>query len=390
MAISFKTKRYIDKYVGGVALLFLKPFVVALGYLLKRDHRLDVRGRIVVIKLIGAGSLVIALPNLLGLRRSYPGREIVLLTNRSVGRLAAELRIFDRIEIVDHDRGLLPLMWTLTVSCFRLLGSDTVIELEVYSRLTTIISLLLLARNRLSFYQDDILWKRHLATHLLFFHQESGVYHFYDQLFGLIGVAPAPAAEIERHLRSGLARSPGRGEPSGETRIAVGHTCSAFAPERQLSAQSWKNVLCSRFLDRQGIVFEFHGGERDSPFADEIIAALSSALPKARFRNRCGCSFGEMIAAFSNSDEFWGIDSAPLHIARALGLKTTSYWGPTTPAMMMRDLDPGRDTVVYRKITCSPCVHIAMAAPCRGNNLCIKQITGVACESTSNPAWVID
>src|SRR5262245_53768693 len=101
MSMSVKSKIALDRYLGGV-LVFLFNFLARLlGRLLHRDHTLSVRGNITVIKVLGGGSLVMALPALLGIRRTYAAVKIRLLTTAGVKPFAETLGVFDEILILD-------------------------------------------------------------------------------------------------------------------------------------------------------------------------------------------------------------------------------------------------------------------------------------------------
>lgn len=134
-------KQRLDYYLGGLLIGLLRPVVPCLGWLLQRDHAPTVRGDICVIKVLGGGSLVIAYPALLGLRERYPDRELSLICGRAVVPFAETLGIFDRLLVVDDSDPVR--LATGTAAAIR--GAwrvDTVLDLEVYSRLSTVLSLL--------------------------------------------------------------------------------------------------------------------------------------------------------------------------------------------------------------------------------------------------------
>src|SRR5437870_11602718 len=78
--------------------------------------------------------------------------------------------------------------------------ADTIVDLEVYSQLTTVFSLLTLARNRIGFYIASTYWRRNVLTHLVFFNRARGVFHFYSAAALLLGAQPASREEVHAHL----------------------------------------------------------------------------------------------------------------------------------------------------------------------------------------------
>lgn len=380
------TTKRLDYFVGGALIALARPFVLLLGRLLRRDHDPRPRGSILVLKLLGGGSLVQAGPALLGLKHAYPGARLSLLTTRRIAPFAALLGVFDRIFALD-DRSLLRLAGSAARSWPQLIGVDTVIDLEVYSRLSTVLSLLTLARNRVGFYLEAAFWRRGLHTHLLFFNRFSATHRFYDQVARLLGAAPATREACEEALRRELPPAPPR-EP-GRRRVAIGHACSDLARERMLSPSQWRTLL-ERRGGLAGAEVHVLGGADDRNDAEALIAACAPHLPDAAWHDPCGrLRLEQSLALLGSSDEFIGIDSALLYFARLLGVPTTSFWGPTDPATRLQAFPGARDTVHYQKIACSPCIHVAEVPPCRGRNFCMSALIEPLSED-EQPMWVIE
>jgi ADP-heptose:LPS heptosyltransferase len=330
-----------------------------------------VGGRLCVFKLVGGGSLVIAFPALLGLRQRYPDVELSLLCTPAVVPFAETLGVFDRLIVIDDSRPL-PLLGTALGAAWRLLGTDTVIDLEVHSRLSTVFSLLTCARNRIGFYLESAFWRRGLHTHLIFFNRFSGSYLFYEKLAELLGAVPASADACREHLLKALPPlDPGTPTP----RVCIGHACSDLSRERMLSPAHWTKVLLDHGRGRREDRFVILGGRADRGDAERILASLREVRPQYAYENRCGeLTLPQSLALLAAADEFWGIDSGLLHFARLLRKRCLSFWGPTHPETLLKPIDGLEERVFYRKVPCSPCVHIAEAPPCGGNNVCIRNL----------------
>lgn len=386
MAFSLANVVVLDRYLGGIGLLVLKPIVILLGRIMRRDHSLQPQGDILIIKLLGAGSLFIALPNLLGLRRKYLDRKIHLLTTPAVAKFARSLRVFDDIHLIDHGSGI-RLAGSVLRALYRLRSIDTVIDLEAHSRAATLLGLFLRARNRLAFFVDEIFWKRRIATHLVFLSRSAAIYEFYDQIFALLGVIPVSMVDVRCHLLADCAviTRKQRRRPH----ICIGHASSDLAKERELTPTGWVHVLLAEFSPLGSYTFEILGGERHVRSGEELASALRSAFPRAIVLNSCKNDIPEeLFALIDGADEFWGIDSLNLHIARSLQKPTRSFWGPTTP-QCLRDMEPSRDRVHYEKLICSPCTHLYLRPPCRGDNLCMKRLCDTPGSRERAPQWVI-
>jgi ADP-heptose:LPS heptosyltransferase len=385
--MKLQTKKMVDWYVGGAIMLVLKPCVWLLGHLLKRDHSTQAHESICFIKMLGGGSLVIAYPALLGLRHRYPSAEFSLICTPSIRPFAQSLNVFDRIDTID-DSSCVRLV-TSTLRCliknFRV---DTVVDFEVYSRLTTVMSTLTCARNRIGFYLASVFWRRRLHTHLIFFNQFSGSYHWYDAVARLLGAEPIPIEECRSVFRHQL--NPLKECTVSVRRIAIGHACSELAKERMLNKEEWVAVFQERVRADDHLEILLLGGALDHDLATRIINALGQRFSSLKFRNCCGqMSLAESLGCLITCDEFWGVDSALLHYARLLGLKCTSFWGPTDPATRLRPIPGLKETVYYGKVPCSPCTHVTEEPPCHGKNVCIQSLFKRAkdCEPISWLAW---
>jgi ADP-heptose:LPS heptosyltransferase len=369
-----------------VLIVLAKPFAKLVGLILRRDHDPRPRGEILVIKLLGGGSLVLAAPALLGIKRAYPALCLSVLTTRGGAPFAHLLGLFDRIHILD-DRSLPRLMLSALRVWPRTVRVDTTIDLEVYSRLSTMWSLATLARNRIGFYLESVFWRRNLHTHLLFFNRSSGVHLFYGHVARMLGVTPASREQCAERLLSRCPPVAPRG--TGRPRVAIGHACSELGRERMLAPDQWRTIL-AKHPTLGGAEVHLVGSADDRREAEAIVKACAPSLPGSEWHVRCGeLSLAESVALLAACDEFVGIDSALLHLARLLGLPTTSFWGPTDPSTRLQAFPGARDRVHYARISCSPCIHVAEEPPCRGHNVCMAALDTPTPE-TVDPMWVID
>lgn len=378
--MELESQKRIDRMVGGTMLVLLKPFVVLLGKALRRNHGLapNPTGRIAALKMLGGGSLVIALPALLGIRQRFPRARLQLVTTASIAPFARSLGVFD--EILEIDQSSLPRLTrsglAALLKCFR---ADSFLDLEVYSKLSTVFSVLSCARNRFGFYLESVVWRKPIHTHLIFFNRNAPAHLFYERMAGLLGAEPASFADCQshvlRHLRIKTSERTDTTLAAKTDTVALGTGCSNLSRERLFSAAQWLEVFRRR-MDRdptlQHAQFEFLGAASDSPLADEILMLLRKEWPALRAQNFCGrLKLAESLERIALARVFWGIDSALLHYARLFGLETVSFWGPTSPEALLKPY-PIREEVHYQKIPCSPCVHVAEFPPCEGRNICMQ------------------
>jgi ADP-heptose:LPS heptosyltransferase len=389
--MNLRLKLCVDYYFGGFLHVILKPPTVLLGKLLRRNHDLTRCSSVTLIKMLGGGSLLIAYPALLAIRQCPNIRQLRLVTTPAVRPFAEMLGMFDEIIII-RDNSPANLLMDSFAAIRRVFRCDAIVDLEIHSRLTTVFALLACAQNRIGFYTSVSFWRTNLATHLLFCNVSSGMYYFYDQIAGLFGGSiPGPAVCRSAFLSS-LGKPADMPAPAGR-RIALAPCCSGLGRERMLTTEEWLQVLRGRVQDnRLAARTEIHllGAPSDQDDLRQLADRIGAEFPGVVAVNHAGkTSLADSVRLLTHVEELFCIDSALLHFARLLGLPTISYWGPTDPQTRLRPGIATRDEVHYQKLPCSPCVHMAQEAPCRGNNLCMRVAVASGSGAECNPAWVV-
>jgi hypothetical protein len=280
--MDLRTQRRVDNYVGRIGIALLRPPAQLLGAILRRDHELSVENEIVWVKMLGGGSLLLAMPMLLGMRKAHPEIKMVLITTRAVKPFAELLGVFDEYRVID-ERGVLQLLRSSLSVWMKTLRADCIVDLEVHSRLTTVFTTLTMARNRVSFWLEDIFWRRGLASHLVFFNRSSGSYHFYDRVGDLFGVGVASREECRAALTSacGIAAS----TTTDLTAVAIGFACSDLGQERMLVPEQWVRVFRNNLKPHHS-VFVFLGGPSNHR---RCASQVSDALLSQRVRRDDAC-----------------------------------------------------------------------------------------------------
>jgi ADP-heptose:LPS heptosyltransferase len=388
--MQLRTKLIADYYIGGLLHVVLKPAAILLGKVMRREHSLQPCGTLTVVKMLGGGSLAIAYPSFLALKR-MPGLEkFQIVTTPAIEPFARALGIFDEILVI-RDDSVTGLLVDGMGALRRLFRTDAIVDLEIYSRLTTVFSLLTCARNRIGFYTESSFWRRRISSHLLFCNFSNGIHLSYDQIAALFGAALPDADDCRATFRRSLAPQAAPGK--GKRVIALAPCCSDLSPERMLRQEEWLGILRARVAaaSQSGSV-EIHllGAPKDRAYLESLGSLVAPVVQGAAVFNHAGeLSLVESIRLLGSADVLLCIDSALLHYARLLGVRTVSYWGPTDPRMLLRPWPGSTDEVHYRKISCSPCVHLAQQPPCGGNNLCMRLAADPNRHEDPNPIWII-
>jgi ADP-heptose:LPS heptosyltransferase len=388
--MQLRTKLIADYYLGSVLHVALKPAAILLGKVLRRPHTLAPCSSITVVKMLGGGSLAIAYPAFLALKRLPGLRKLRIVTTPTIEPFARSLCLFDEILVIRDSNPFLLLADSVS-ALRRLFLTEAVVDLEIYSRLTTVFALLTCAKNRVGFYTDRSFWRRRISSHLLFCNFSNGIYNSYDQIAALFGAALPDASDCRATFRTAASLAEKHGD--GLCRIAVAPCCSDLSPERMLHNDEWARILRARIAGMdEAARIEIHllGGVSDRQHLEALKGVLESSLCGIPVSNHAGeFSLGQSIRFLGGATVLLCIDSSLLHFARLTGLPTVSYWGPTDPRTLLRPWPGSTDEVHYRKISCSPCVHLAQQPPCGGNNLCMRLAADPDRNEDPNPAWVI-
>jgi ADP-heptose:LPS heptosyltransferase len=331
---------------------------------------------------------VIAYPALLALKRAPHIRHLRLVTTPSVQPFAEVLGVFDEILVI-RDESLTALFAGACRAIYKLFRTDVIVDFEPYSRLTTVFSLLTCAQNRVGFFTTISFWRRRLATHLLFFNVTSPVYQFYDQIASLFSAKVEPFEVCIGQFQSYLQMQLRTGRPRS---IAVAPCCSDLARTRMLLRHEWATVI-ERHLALphvpKDLQIDLLAGPSQREEVEGIRSAICQKFPSLKVVNHAGeTDLRGSLGIISGADLLLGIDSALLHCARLLGVRTVSYWGPTAPETLLRPAAPGYDVVHYQKLSCSPCVHLADRPPCNGNNICMRLAVEPDRPDDRSPCWV--
>ena len=139
---------------------------------------------------------------------------------------------------------------------------------------------------------------------------------------------------------------------------------AAYGPAKEWPAESY-GTLIDLLARREDAEVVLVGAPAERAKCEEVAAASKSgAIVAAGHTN-----IGELIALLSLCDGFIGNDSGCMHLAGVLGIPTVAIFGSTDPN---RTGPMGPKTrVIYRKLECSPC----LARTCRfGHYNCLTQI----------------
>jgi heptosyltransferase-2 len=200
-------------------------------------------------------------------------------------------------------------------------------------------------------YRDDL----HHAARLLMLGRPNGREPTADELRPSLAPGDAERAAVETLLaRHG---------------VKAGDRLAALAPGSVWGTKRWPYYpeLAQRLASRARVVII--GSESDAPMADTITAAERTAidatgelslLASAELIGRCG-------VVVTN-------DSAPLHLASAMGTPTVAIFGPTVPDFGFGPLAPRASVVGEDTLPCRPCDRHGPQHGPVGHHRCMRDV----------------
>lgn len=391
--MNLRLKLAIDHYVGGPLawVLNLSARLVALFW--GRDHTLRrVPRTVLFMKFTSLGSIARAASLLRAARRRWPESRLAFACFPGCAELVRLYAAVDEVVVV-RDSGLPALaLDTLRLTLWSWRNRvDLVIDLEVHSKYSSVVSGLTLARDRAGFAGVTSRFRRGLYTHLVFWNPRRRVDLAYRQLGRALRLAAVPgwlAPEIpgsaEREAQSLLQSL---GVSDADLILGVNPNASPLSIERRWPVEKYAHVI-QALPPAPRIHVLLLGSLAERSHVARLAATVSSCeLPVHDLAGRV--SFAGFLALLRRLTVLLTNDSGPLHLAAALEVRTVSVWGPTHPGVYA-PRGP-RHRSFYRPIYCSPCVHFADVPPCGGHNECLRKlawrpVAGAVCELLGIPS----
>lgn len=386
------TMRAIDKWAG-IPLTFLLTIVRRLGEILFPRQQREIK-RILFIELSEMGSTIIADPALNKAKRELDAELFFLIFAKNRDSLALTATIApENIRTLRENNLFLLVLDTITFFFWcRKNRIDTVVDLELFSRFTAILSFLSGCCRRVGFYSfhNEGLYRGELLTHRIAYNPHIHIAkNFLAMINGLLAdeeevpyskkrveddelVLPqykCPAGEQER-IRNLLAKYTGRDIDGQAHLVLINPNASELLPQRRWPRSRYEELIRAILAHRQDVLVLITGAPGEHEEAAEMCARTGS--------NRClNCAgalkLAELPVLYSLAALMVTNDSGPGHFSAITPLPTFVLFGPETPALYG---SLGNSTPIFAGLACSPCVSAAnhRKTPCTDNK-CMQAIT---------------
>ena len=394
--MKLQTQRWIDRWVGQLLCASVSSWARLIG---KRAPDVDT-GRaprhILVILLSEMGSIVLAGPMFAALRQRYPGATVHVLQLKKNQEVSILLGLAEREHLHGIDDssglGLLRDIWRVSTA-MRRLPLDAVVDCELFSRISSLLSYMTGAPLRCGFtpHTQEGLYRGSYINRAIPYNPYQ---HISKQFLSLVDAleghstprnkaapirelpaktglsVPFTADELQAYRTQVLRDHPvlaGR-------KIVLMYPGGGILPERAWPLEHYARV--ARGLIDAGHAIGLIGLKSDAPLADDLVARVDSdACVNLTGYTR---SIRELLMLFHASSLLLTNDGGPGHFASLTPIRTLMFFGPETGRLYGPLPGPfgPRATVFESGIACSPCLsaYNHRLTFCDGDNQCLKRI----------------
>jgi ADP-heptose:LPS heptosyltransferase len=273
---------------------------------------------------------------------------------------------------------------------------DTVIDLELFSRFTALLTGLCGARRRVGYhiFHGEGLWRGFMLTRKVHYNPHIHITKNFLSLihaafakeievpFSKIQIAdsevrleqavidPAVLSKVRERIEK-LSATFGIAFKQGEQRlILVNPNASDLLPQRRWAQQRFSELIQGLNQRYPNDLILITGSPAEFAYVEKVraVANVKNAL------NFAGqVSFAELPPLYTLSDVMVTNDSGPGHFSAVTPLRTVVLFGPETPALYG---SIGKSIAITANLACSPCVSAAnhRKTPCH-DNVCMQAIT---------------
>ena len=398
MSISINTMRAIDHWVGVPLCALISPLVALLDSL-KNIYSKNPKTpqKLLFIEFSEMGSAILVDPAMRNAKKR--GAEIFFLifkSNRASLSLLNTVKPENIFTIDSSSIGSLIKDTLLFLISARRQNIDTVIDLELFSRFTALLTGLCGARHRVGYhiFHGEGLWRGNMLTHKVHYNPHI---HIAKNFLSLIHAAfstdtetPFSKIKIEdseiqleqaiinpeiknsiREKIEFLAKQANITYRHGEQRlILVNPNASDLLPQRRWDQIRFSELIQAMHLRWPNDLILITGSPSEFDYVEKVrsVANIKNAL------NFAGqVTFSELPPLYTLSNVMVTNDSGPGHFSAVTPLKTVVLFGPETPALYG---SLGNSIPITAQLACSPCVSAAnhRKTPCQ-NNVCMQSIS---------------
>jgi len=386
------TMRKIDYYIG-VPLTFLGTIVDKIYKKIKPSKQTRVKN-VLLIELSEMGSAILVDPAMRKLKEKISGELYFVIFSKNKISLQLLNTVKEENIFTLDESGLIPLILSAFKFMFwcRKNKIDSCIDLELFSRVTALLSFFSGAVNRVGFYgfHNEGLYRGDFLTRKVAYNPHQ---HIAKNFIALIDALLSDKEEVpftKRHIsddeikiaKADVTKADQREiieiisskyinfDPLTHKVILINSNASDLLPQRRWDPQNYCQVIKQILSYRQDVLVLLTGSPSEYPG----VEMLAKCVNDERCINFAGAvKFLQLPSLYSISSFMLTNDSGPAHFASITNMHTFVIFGPETPALYG---SLGASTPIFAALSCSPCVSASnhRKTPCTDNQ-CLQVIT---------------
>lgn len=392
------TMRNIDHYAG-VPLAFLGTMIKKTADFFVPPQKIRPKN-VLLIELSEMGSAIIVDPAMRKLKENIDGELFFVIFSKNKVSLQLLGTVKEENIFTIDESGILEIAKTSLnfLKWCREKKIDSVIDLELFSRFTALLTASSGAVNRVGFhaFHNEGLYRGDFLTHKVAYNAHQHIAKNFIALVDAllsekqelpflkriiadeeIKIAKAVISDEEQaSVRATISELYAGFDKEKHPLILVNSNASDLLPQRRWDRENYGDVIKKILAYNENAVVLLTG----APAEKEGAQLLSDYVADKRCINFAGAvKFLQLPALYSICKFMLTNDSGPAHFASITDMHTFVIFGPETPALYG---SLGSTTPIYAGMSCSPCVSASnhRKTPC-SDNQCIKIIT---------PDWVFD
>lgn len=385
------TMRRID-HLAGVPLCFLATLLVKVLNFFNQAGASSPKN-VLLIELSEMGSAILVDPAMRKIQ-SKDGQLFFAIFKKNAPSLRLLGTVAEENVFTLRDNGLVPLaidtlrffFWT------RKNNIDAVIDLELFSRFTALLTGLSGANKRVGYhaFHNEGLYRGEMLTHRVAYNPHV---HISKTFIALVNALYSERAEVPysktlisddetqlakaelsdqqlQNMRQKISQEYAEYSANKQRIVLINPNASELLIQRRWMPQRYIEVMQRLLADYEDVIVLITGAPNERNEAQ----ALKEKVNHPRCINFAGkCKLLELPALYTLSQMMLTNDSGPGHFSSVTNLKTFVLFGPETPKLYG---SLGNSTPIYAGLACSPCVSAGnhRKTPCT-DNVCLQVLS---------------
>ena len=379
--------KLIDHWVGGPVCIIL-VLLYRMTHPFYRTH-LHVPAeelppkKILILKFIGMGSITLASSIVKNIRNKYKDTKIYFITFRENKDILEVLSIADKVLIIDA-RNPFVLVKTIAQSLLFCWAQriDIVFDIEFYSKFSTMMCLFSGARWRVGFYLARY-WRNSLINIPVYFNNTKHILEIYSMFTKTlliedqdlypkeISTSEEDKADLSVVLKTFNILDLNKC-------MAINIHASDLALCRRWPLKHFSSLVEMFFKENEGMYIILTGAKSEIAYSHEFLNGLPQEYRQRIIDFTGKLALRQFLTLLSQLPLFVTNDTGPFHLAKAVGGRTISLWGPGSIDMYGPfGREKEEQDIIYKRYLCSPCLYVYRTNAgyfCKGKAPCMEDI----------------